>query len=354
VQYRLSGEDPDRLRELALDLAGVLAADPEIRQVNFNWMEPKRQLSVRVDQDQARRLGLSSAQVSAALNAAVTGLPVTQLRDDIYLIDVVARASGEDRTTIEALRSLQIALPGGQPIALSQIALIEDRQEFPLIWRRDRVETLTVRADVAPGVLPEEVVARLAPAIAARAASLPEGYSLATGGAAEESAVGRASVLAVVPIMIAVMLTLLMFQLQSFRRLGIVVAILPLSIIGVVLALLVFQRPLGFVAILGVLSLIGMVAKNAVILIVQIEEDRAQGLALEEAVVTAAASRLRPMMLTALSTVLGLLPIAPTVFWGPMAFAIMGGLLVATLLTLLVLPALYVIIFGRSARRAAA
>jgi multidrug efflux pump subunit AcrB len=347
LQYRVSGPEPERLRALALEVAGILGADPQVRQVNFDWMEPARQLSVRVDQDQARRLGLSSAQVSAALNAAVTGVPVTQLRDDIYLIDVVARAAGEDRTTIEALRNLQIALPGGQPIALSQIAIIEDTQDDPVIWRRDRVPTLTVRADVAPGVLPDTVVTRLAPAMAAKGASLPQGYTIETGGIYEESADGRNSVLAVVPMMIAVMLTLLMFQLQSFRRLGIVVAILPLSIIGVVLALLVFQRPLGFVAILGILSLIGMVAKNAVILIVQIEEDRTQGLGLEDAVVAAAASRLRPMLLTALSTVLGLIPIAPTVFWGPMAFAIMGGLLVATLLTLLVLPALYVIVFGR-------
>ncbi len=353
LQYRVSGTDPERLRALALEVGNLLGADPSVRLVNFDWMEPARQLRVRVDQDQARRLGLSSAQVSAALNAAVTGLPVTQLRDDIYLVNVVARAAGEDRASIEALRSLQIALPGGQPIALSQIAIIEDAQEYPMVWRRNRVPTLTVRADVAPGVLPETVVDRLAPAIARAGAAMPEGYTLELGGTAEESAEGRASVLDVVPVMLAVMLSLLMLQLQSFRRLGIVVAILPLSIVGVVLALLVFGRPLGFVAILGILALIGMVAKNAVILIVQIEEDRAAGLGLEDAVVAAASSRLRPMLLTALSTVLGLIPIAPTVFWGPMAFAIMGGLLVATLLTLLVLPALYVIVFSFRARPAA-
>jgi multidrug efflux pump subunit AcrB len=354
LQYRVSGPDPDLLRRHALEVAAVMGADPAVRQVNFDWMEPARQLRVRVDQDQARRLGLSSAQVSSALNAVVTGLPVTQLRDDIYLINVVARAAGEDRGSIEALRSLQINLAGGQPIALGQIATFEDAQEYPIVWRRDRVPTLTVRADVAPGVLPETVVTRLEAPLARARAALPAGYALETGGTAEESAEGRASVLAVVPVMIAVMLTLLMFQLQSFRRLGIVVAILPLSIVGVVLALLVFGRPLGFVAILGILALIGMVAKNAVILIVQIEEDRATGLGLEDAVVGAAASRLRPMLLTALSTVLGLIPIAPTVFWGPMAFAIMGGLLVATMLTLLVLPALYVIVFGRADRRASA
>jgi multidrug efflux pump subunit AcrB len=347
LQYRVSGPDPERLRAIALDVAKVLGEDPLTRQINFDWMEPARQLRVRVDQDQARRLGLSSAQVSIALNAAVTGLPVTQLRDDIYLVNVLARATGDERASIEALRSLQIQLPGGQPVALGQIATIEDAQEFPLVWRRNRVPTLTVRADVAPGVLPETVVTRLEASLAQLAAALPAGYVIETGGIAEESAVGRNSVLAVVPMMLLVMLTLLMFQLQSFRRLGLVVAILPLSIIGVVLALLVFNAPLGFVAILGILALIGMVAKNAVILIVQVEEDRASGLGIEDAVVAAASSRLRPMLLTALSTVLGLIPIAPTVFWGPMAFAIMGGLLVATLLTLLVLPALYVLVFGR-------
>jgi multidrug efflux pump subunit AcrB len=213
---------------------------------------------------------------------------------------------------------------------------------------------LTVQADVRPGVLPEAVVTELAPRIAELQAKLPAGYSIEVGGIAEESEKSRASVMAVVPIMIVVMLTVLMFQLQSFARLGLVVAILPLGLIGVVAALLMFGRPLGFVAILGILALLGMIAKNAVILIVQIEEDRASGLALRDAVVASATSRLRPMMLTALSTVLGLIPIAPTVFWGPMAFAIMGGLLVATLLTLIVLPALYVIVLEGRADRAAA
>jgi multidrug efflux pump subunit AcrB len=190
------------------------------------------------------------------------------------------------------------------------------------------------------------VVAELEPRIAELNAKLPKGYRIDTGGIAEESAVSQASVFAVVPLMLLLMITVLMFQLQSFRKLGIILAILPLSIIGVVLSLLVFNRPLGFVAILGILSLLGMVAKNAVILIVQIETDVASGKSVWDAAVAAASSRLRPMALTAFSTVLGLIPIAPTVFWGPMAFAIMGGLMIATLLTLVVLPTLYVAVFG--------
>ncbi len=346
LQYRVTGPDIEEVRAIGFRVAQLLAEGPGARLVNFDWIEPSRQLRLRVDQDEARRLGLSSAAVAGALNAAVAGTTVTQLRDGIYLVDVVARATEEQRISLDRLRDLQVPLPGGRTVALSQFATFEVGQEYPLVWRRDRVPTLTVRADVEAGVLPDTVVAALAPGMAALNAGLPAGYMVETGGIAEESAKSRASVLAVVPLMLVLMLTILMVQLQSFRRLAMVVAVLPLGIIGVVLALLVFDRPLGFVAILGILSLLGMIAKNAVILIVQIETDRAEGLGTWDAVVAASSSRLRPMMLTAFSTVLGLLPIAPTVFWGPMAFAIMGGLLVATLLTLVFLPTLYVTVFG--------
>jgi len=215
-----------------------------------------------------------------------------------------------------------------------------------MVWRRDRVPTLTVRADVTPGVMPDAVVAALAPEIEEFSAKLPRYYKVATGGLYEESGTSSASVFAVVPVMIVLMLLIMMVQLVSFRRLAMVVAIMPLGLIGVVLALLLFNRPLGFVAILGVLALIGMIAKNAVILIVQIETDRAEGKGVYEAVIASATSRMRPMILAAISTILGLVPIAPTVFWGPMAFAIMGGLMVATLLTLVLLPTVYVAVFG--------
>ena len=354
VQYRVLGPDIEGIRSIAQELAQVVATSSLIRSPSFDWIEPSRQLRIEVDQDQARQLGLSSAAIAATLNAVITGSVITQIRDDIYLINVLARATANERLSLDTLQTMQVPIPGGRSVALGQFATISYGQEYPLVWRRDRVLALTVQADVRPGVLPERVVTELAPRIAALQAKLPAGYSIEVGGIAEESEKSRASVMAVVPIMIVVMLTVLMFQLQSFARLGLVVAILPLGLIGVVAALLAFGRPLGFVAILGILALLGMIAKNGVILIVQIEEDRASGLPLRDAVVAAATSRLRPMMLTALSTVLGLIPIAPTVFWGPMAFAIMGGLLVATLLTLVVLPALYVAALERRGDRAPA
>jgi multidrug efflux pump subunit AcrB len=271
---------------------------------------------------------------------------VTQVRDDIYLVNVVARAIDEQRASFETLSSLQVPTPSGRMVPLSQFATFDEEQEFPLVWRRDRVPTLTVRADVVGGVLPDTVVGALAPEIAGFAAKLPSQYQIATGGLYEESGISSASVFAVVPLMILLMLAIMMVMLVSFRRLAMVVCVLPLGLIGVVLALLVFNQPLGFVAILGILALIGMIAKNAVILIVQIETDRAEGKGVHEAVMASATSRMRPMMLAAISTILGLIPIAPTVFWGPMAFAIMGGLLVATALTLVFLPTLYVTVFG--------
>lgn len=229
---------------------------------------------------------------------------------------------------------------------LSQIATFEYGQDYPAIWRRDRVPTLTVQSDVKRGVLPESVVEKLDPKIEALRRTLPAGYAITTGGTVEESASSLASVVAVVPVMLLLMFTVLMFELKSFQRLVIVLSVAPLGLIGVVAALLASGRPLGFVAILGVLALIGMITKNAVILIGQIEADRAAGKTVWDAVVSASSMRFRPIMLTAVSTVLGMIPIAPTVFWGPMAFAIMGGLLVGTLLTLIFLPALYVAWFG--------
>jgi multidrug efflux pump subunit AcrB len=346
LQWRVSGPDKDVVVGIARKLAQVIASDERAQHVNFDWMEPARQLRIRVDQDQVRRLGISSAALASVLNAAIAGSTVTQLRDDIYLVDVVARATQAQRTDISTLTSLPVPIPGGRTVPLSQFARFDFDQEYPLVWRRDRKPTLTVRADVQRGALPDAVVATLGPRIEELNAGLPKPYRIDLGGIAEEGAKSSASVFAVVPLMLLLMLTVLMFALRGFKRLGLVLAVLPLGLIGVVLALLLSGRPLGFVAILGILSLLGMIAKNAVILLVQIETDRAQGKRVEEAVVSASTSRLRPLMLTAISTVLGLIPIAPTVFWGPMAFAIMGGLLVATLLTLVFLPTLYFTVFA--------
>jgi multidrug efflux pump subunit AcrB len=351
LQYRVTGPDKDTVRQIALDLAQVLGSDPRTRHVNYDWMEPARQLRIHVNQDEARQLGISSSALASVLNAAVTGSTLTQVRDDIYLVNVVARAIDEQRASLQTLGSLQVPTPSGRMVPLSQFATFVEEQEFPLVWRRDRVPTLTVRADVIPGELPDSVVGALAPKIDELSAKLPSHYKIETGGLYEESQKSSASVFAVVPVMILLMMLAMMVMLVSFRRLAMVLAIMPLGLIGVVLSLLVFNRPLGFVAILGILALIGMIAKNAVILIVSIEEERAAGRSVRDAVLGSATTRLRPMMLAAMSTVLGLMPIAPTVFWGPMAFAIMGGLMVATLLTLVFLPTLYMTVFGKDETR---
>ncbi|WP_428032899.1 efflux RND transporter permease subunit [Ancylobacter sp.] len=347
IQYRVVGPDLGQVRDIAFKLAEVIAADPLTRTVNYDWIEPAREIRIRVDQDQARLLGLSTEAIGSVLNTVVTGAPVTQVRDDIYLVDVVLRATDEQRVSIDTLRTLEVPLPNGRTVPLSQFATFDYEQTYPLVWRRDRLAALTVQSDIAAGELPETVVDQLAPPIEALAKTLPAGYSIETGGTVEESASSLASVMAVVPVMILIMLTVLMFQLRRFSLTALVVSVAPLGLIGVVLALLVSGRPLGFVAILGVLALIGMIIKNAVILIGQIESERAAGKNAREAVIDASCARFTPIMLTAVSTVLGMIPIAPTVFWGPMAFAIMGGLLVATLLTLIFLPALYLAALGR-------
>jgi multidrug efflux pump subunit AcrB len=342
VRYRVSGEDEVRVREIAREVADLMAGHESLRRINFDWMEPARVVRIEINQDQARLLNLSTDAVGAAINAAISGTTVTQVRDDIYLVNVVARAAEHERTSIDALRTLQIPLSGGRTVPLNQLASLSYAQESPIVWRRDRLPTLTVQADVVGGVLPESVVSGLAEEIEALDATLPPGYHITVGGTVEESARSQDSVFAVVPIMVLLMLLFLMMQLHSFSLMGLVLAVLPMCMIGVVGGLLLAGKPLGFVAILGILALLGMIARNAVLLIEQIGIDRKAGLKPWDAVISATLSRFRPIFLTAVSTVLGMIPIAGTVFWGPMAVTIMGGLSVATLLTLIFLPALYV------------
>jgi len=342
VQYRISGPDLSEVREIALKLADIVATSPDAQNVNFDWIEPAREVRIQIDQDEARLLGLSSDALANVLNTVISGISISQVRDDIYLVDVVVRSTDEERASLATLRQLSIPLPNGRTVPLSQFATFEYTQAAPVVWRRDRVPTLTVQADVAPGVLPETIVTALAPDIEVLAKSLPRAYTITVGGTVEESKKSQASVVAVIPLMLLIMITVLMVQLKSFQRLFIALSIAPLGLIGVVGALLLSGRPLGFVAILGILALIGMITKNAVILIGQIESERAAGKPVREAAIDASSARFRPIVLTAISTVLGMIPIAPTVFWGPMAFAIMGGLLVATVLTLIFLPTLYV------------
>jgi multidrug efflux pump len=342
VQYRVSGPDLDQVRDFAMQLAQIVATDARTRRINFDWIEPARQVRIRIDQDQARLLGLSSESIAGVLNTVMSGTPVTQVRDGIYLVDVLMRATDSQRVSLSTLRNLQFPLANGRTVPLGQFATLDFDQELPMVWRRDGLPTLTIQADVTPGASPEAVVAALAPALEKFGAGLPPSYHIAAGGTVEESAKSQASVYAVIPLMLFITITFLMIQLQSFSRLFLVLSVVPMALIGVVAALLLFNKPLGFVALLGILALMGMIARNAVILIDQIEAERAEGKAIWDAVVEAAMSRFRPIMLTAISTVLGMIPIAATIFWGPMAYAIMGGLLVATILTLIFLPALYV------------
>ena len=341
----VSGPEPDQVRAIAFKVADLLGSDPGAQNVNYNWMEPARTVRISVDQDQARLLGLSSQQLALSLNAVVSGVTSTQMRSGIYLVDVLVRASPEQRMSLSTIRMLQVPLPNGQTVPLSQIASIDYGQEYPIVWRRDRLPTVTVQADIAPGTQAATVVQDLAPKFAALNASLPSGYHVSAGGTVEESNKGETSVVAVAPLMLILMLTVLMTQLQSFSNLFLVLSVAPLGVIGVVAALLLANKPLGFVALLGVLALTGMIARNSVILIHQVEEEKTHGRHPWDAVIEATTHRFRPILLTASAAILGMVPIAPTIFWGPMVYAIMGGLAVATVLTLIFLPALYVACF---------
>jgi multidrug efflux pump subunit AcrB len=346
VQYRVSGPDPEAIREISYRLSQVLGEHPSLRRINFDWIEAARTLQINVDQDQAKLLGISSETLAQVLNTVISGVPVTQVRDGIYLIDVLTRAGEQERASLTTLRTLQVPLPNGRTVPLIQIASLGYGQEYPLMWRRDREPTLTVQADVVAGVQPATVVKALRPKIEELGKSLPEGYHVALGGAVEQSVKSQMSVVAVLPVMLLLMLTILMVQLRSFARLLLVLSVAPLGLIGVVAALLISAKPLGFVALLGVIALIGMIVRNSVVLVVQIDAEIAAGRPAWDAVVEATMTRTRPILLTAAAAILGMMPIAPTVFWGPMAYAIMGGLAVATVLTLIFLPALYVLWFG--------
>ena len=342
IQYRVSGPDVQTLRAEAQRLAGMISQNPRLGLVRYDWMETMQVVEVDVLQDKARQLGISNSDIATALNGITTGQPITQIRDSIYLVTVTGRAEEQDRDSIETLQDLQLSAGDGRAIPLSSVATLRYTQEQPVIMRRDRVPTLTLNADVVGDVQPATVSKELAPIVQEFKASLPLGYSVAEGGSVESSAKSLAPIFTIVPLMLFVMATVLMVQLQSFSRLFLVVAVAPLALIGVVAALLPFGKPLGFVAILGILALVGILIRNSVILIVQIEHLRSEGVKAWQAVVEATEHRVRPIMLTALAASLGLIPIATEVFWEPMAYAMIGGILVGTLLTLIFLPALYV------------
>ncbi len=341
VQYRVSGPDLQQVRALAQKVAAVMATNDNLAEPVYDWMEPARVLRVEVLQDKARQLGVSSQDIATALNNVVSGATVTQVRDDIYLIAVIARAEAEERGSIATLRNLQLTGNGGQSVPLAAVAKFGYTLEQPKIWRRSRQPTVTVQAAVRGPVQPATVVSELQPNIRTLVAALPIGYAIVAGGAVEESGKAQGPIAAVAPLMLFIMATILMIQLQSFQRLFLVFAVAPLALIGVVAALLPSRAPLGFVAILGVLALIGILIRNSVILIIQIEDLRADGRKPWDAVIEATEHRMRPILLTAAAATLALIPISREIFWGPMAYAMMGGIVVGTVLTLLFLPALY-------------
>ncbi len=345
VQYRVSGPQTGELRKIAYRLAAVMAQSSELRNLNFDWTETAKTLQIKVDQEQAKLLNLSSASLAQALDMVVSGVTVTQIRDSIYLIDVVLRGPEQERVSLESLGTVQIPLPNGRTVPLMQVASIDYGQELPVIRRRDGVPTLTVQAEVPPGVAPETAVHNLQSKIAAFSTTLPAGYKIEVGGVAEKNATAQRALMAQLPLMLILLLTILMVQLHSFRRLLLALSVAPLGFIGVVIALLVSGNALGFVALVGVIALVGLDVRNSVVLMVQTDAEIAQGRTPWDAVIEATLHRFRPILLTASAAALGMIPIASAVLWAAFALAVIGGLTVATMMTLIVLPALYVLWF---------
>jgi len=341
VQYRVSGENPATLRQLAGEIAAVMRANPELSNINFDWSELSKAVEIEIDQEKARLLGVSSQDLAALLNMSLNGYVVSSYREGEKSIDIVLRGDRAERTQLRSLADLAVPTRSGKSVPLSQIARLDYSFEPGLIWRRDRLPTITVRANLYGKTQPATLVERMAPQIATIEKTLPQGYRIAVGGSVEESGKGSGSVMAGIPIFLLAVVTILMIQLQSVSRVLMVLLTAPLGLIGVALFLLVFRQPFGFMALLGTIALFGMIMRNSVILVDQIEQDLAAGKARSEAIVESTVRRFRPIVLTAAAAVLAMIPLSRNDFFGPMAVAIMGGLIVATALTLLFLPALY-------------
>lgn len=341
LQYRVSGEDLATVRAEAQKVAKVLSEDPNTTNVHLDWGEPSKIIAIDIDQDRARQMGVSSVDLANFLNASVTGTVMNQYREKRELIEIRLRGDKSERVEVASLVSLAVPTSKGSTVPLAQIATIESRFEEGLIWHRNRLPTITVRADIRTHLQPATVVQQLADKMQSLRADLPSGYLLEVGGTVEESAKGQNSVNAGMPLFLAVVMTLLMIQLRSMSRATIVLLTAPLGLIGVVAFLLLFNKPFGFVAMLGTIALSGMIMRNSLILIDQIEQDIQAGHVPWDAVIDATMRRFRPIVLTALAAVLAMIPLSRSIFFGPMAVAIMGGLIVATLLTLFFLPALY-------------
>ncbi|HLM53354.1 MAG TPA: efflux RND transporter permease subunit, partial [Pseudoxanthomonas sp.] len=340
IQFRVSGEHIDQVQALAREVAAQVRANPNVGNVNLDWDEPSKVIRLRIDQDRARALGVSTTDVSHFLTSSLSGLRVSTYREGNELIEILLRGPRDERARLDLLGSLAVPTANGS-VPLSQIAGLEYAFEDGIIWHRDRLPTVTVRADIRDGITAPGVVAQILPTLEDIRARLPQGYLLQTGGTVEDSGRGQRSIIAGVPLFLLAVATLLMLQLRSFSRAALVALTAPLGLIGVTLALLVFRVPFGFVAMLGTIALSGMIMRNSIILIDQIQQDIDAGHDRWHAVIDATVRRFRPIVLTALAAVLAMIPLSRSAFFGPMAVAIMGGLTVATVLTLLFLPALY-------------
>ncbi|MHC2336702.1 efflux RND transporter permease subunit [Bradyrhizobium sp. USDA 4454] len=348
VQFRVIGPDANKVRDIAYQVRDVMRQNKNVKDVQLDWNEQSPYLKLAVDQDRARALGLTPQDVSQALAMLISGAPVTTIRDGIEKVGVVARAVPSERLDLGRVGDLTITSRNGVAVPLQQIAKIEYAHEEPILWRRNRDMAITVRSDVVDGVQAPDVTNQISPKLRDIQAHLEPAYRIEPGGAFEESAKGNASIFILFPVMVMVMLTLLMIQLQSFSRLTLVFLTAPLGIVGASLGLNVANQPFGFVALLGLIALAGMIMRNTVILVDQIESDVASGLTRREAIVEATVRRARPVVLTALAAILAMIPLSRSAFWGPMAITIMGGLFVATFLTLLYLPGLYALWFRKT------
>ncbi len=341
IQFRVSGEHIDEVRALARQVADKVRENPHVVNVHLDWEEPSKVVILNIDQDRARALGVNTAELSRFLQGSLSGTSVSQYREGNELIEILQRGTPQERKALSLLPSLAVPTDSGRSVALSQVATLEYGFEEGIIWHRNRLPNVTVRADVYGKQQPASLTQQILPTLDPIRAELPAGYLLEVGGTVEDSQRGQKSVNAGIPLFIVVVLTLLMLQLKSFSRSAMVFLTAPLGLIGVTLFLLIFRQPFGFVAMLGTIALAGMIMRNSVILVDQIEQDISHGLDRWHAVIEATVRRFRPIVLTALAAVLAMIPLSRSVFFGPMAVAIMGGLVVATALTLLFLPALY-------------
>jgi multidrug efflux pump subunit AcrB len=345
VQFRVVGQDPQVVRQLANRVREIMRQNPSTVDVNLEWEEPAKTIQVKIDQDRARLLGLSPQEIELGLQTLLSGSTVSFYREGTETLPVVARAVDEERLDLDKFQDITLFTLGGKSVPLQQIGHLEYAQETPIVWQRNQEQILSVRCDIIDGVQAPDVSKQIDRELAAMRAELPPGYRIDLGGSIEESNKANSALFGMFPIMILVMLTLLMAQVQNFRKMLLIFGIAPLGIIGAVASLHLFQAPFGFVALLGVIALAGMDMRNSVILVDQIEQDISQGLSPWQAVIESSVRRARPVILTAATAILAMIPLTRSVFWGPMAMAIMGGLSIATFLTLINLPAIYVLLF---------